>query len=269
VRPTILLALLTACADSTGGDDDTSLRDASSPRDAAPMDASASDATPGTDAETGLDATAGMDAMPGMDAMTGMDALPMVDAGIDPSMTFFATSAGTGPGGGNYGGLAGADARCQAFATSVGAGGRTWRAYLSTAGGGPTVNARDRIGSGPWFNARGEQIAADLDALHGNGIASNLILTELGTEVPSNEHDILTGSMEDGTAWTEFPGNPSAPPPNCFNWTSNDPGAYAYAGHSDWDMRSGAWNAAHETTCDEAGLMGNAGSGRIYCFAVD
>jgi hypothetical protein len=220
----------------------------------------------------GRDASVGTDATPGRDAQPGVDAEPDsgVDAGpIDPTLSFFVTSSGNGASGGNYGGLDGADARCQALGASAGAGQRTWRAYLSTAGGGPTVNARDRIGGGPWFNARGEQVGADVGEIHTNGIASNLMLTELGTTVPSNEHDILTGSMPDGNAWTEFPGNPGAPPPNCNNWSSNDSGTYTYVGHMDWDQGSGAWNSAHETTCDQAGLMGTGGVGRLYCFAAN
>jgi hypothetical protein len=208
-----------------------------------------------------------------MDAAPGMDAQPMdaFDAGpIDPALSFFVTSSGTGASGGNLGGLDGADAKCQTLASVVGAGGRTWRAYLSTAGsGGQTVHARDRIGGGPWFNARGDQVAADVAELHANPIPSNLMLTELAGTVPSNEHDILTGTMSDGTAWTEFPGNPAAPPPNCSNWTSNDSGAYHYVGHADWDTNGASWNSQHDSTCDQAGININAGTGRIYCFAAD
>lgn len=253
IRSLLALALVAACSNADGPGDPDGGRDAAVGTDASSTDASPADAMPLTDG-------GGMDAAPD----SGFDAGP-----IDPSLSFFVTSSGNGANGGNYGGLAGADARCQALASAVGAGGRTWRAYLSTSGGGPTVNARDRIGSGPWFNARGEEVAAGVDALHTTGIPSTMMLTELGTAVPSSEHDILTGTMENGNAWTEFPGNPAAPPPNCFNWTSNDPNAYTYVGHEDWDVGSGTWNAAHEVTCDEAGLRGTAGSGRLYCFAAD
>ncbi len=188
-----------------------------------------------------------------------------------PTMSFFATSVGNGVAGGNYGGLDGADARCQSLAMAVGAGDRTWRAYLSTAPimgfGGVLVHARDRIGTGPWYNFDGTEVAANVANLHTNGITPALILTELGMLVPTNEHDILAGTLPDGTAMEQFPGNPMAPGPTCFNWTSNDAGAYGYVGHSDWIVGQ-SWNSQHEVFCDQAGLASTAGSGRIYCFAV-
>ncbi len=186
-------------------------------------------------------------------------------------MSFFVTSTGNGADAGNQGGLAGADARCQALGDVAGATGRVWRAYLSTAPifgfGGVLVHARDRIGTGPWHNYVGAEVAADVDGLHANGIDPGLMLTDTGGTVPSNEHDILTGSNPDGTALESFPGNPSAPAPTCFNWTSSSAGDYAYVGHADWAPGQ-SWNSAHESECHEAGLAATAGSGRLYCFAL-
>lgn len=189
-----------------------------------------------------------------------------------PAMSFFATSVGNGASGGDYGGLAGADARCQSLADAVGADDRTWVAYLSTAPiegfGGALVHARDRIGAGPWFNHDGDAVASDLASLHADGIDPVLVVTEHGSAVPGIEHDILTGSFADGTARTSFPGNPAAPPPTCFNWTTNDSNTFTWVGHADWDPGD-SWNDSHGTQCDEAGLNATAGSGRIYCFATD
>jgi hypothetical protein len=187
----------------------------------------------------------------------------------DADMSFFVTSVGNGSAGGDYGGLGGADGRCRSLATAVGADRVLWRAYLSTApifGGGDLVHARDRIGTGPWFNYDGDLVASDVAGLHATGIASSLMITETGTTVPTTEHDILTGTQADGTAFPTFPGNPDAPTPTCFNWTSNAADAYTYVGHEDWSTGSGTWNSAHETTCDPAGLASTLGSGRLYCF---
>lgn len=190
------------------------------------------------------------------------------DSGVarNDMMTFFVTSRGNK--GGNFGGLAGGDAFCQALAAAAGAGHRSWRAYLSDNG----TNAKDRIGAGPWSNVRGEMVAASVTALHANGLPSDKALTEKGENVPENEHDILTGTMQDGTRWTSFPGNPSAPPPNCRNWTSSSANDSVYVGHADWSLPTThgnmVWNASHDTTCDEAGLRATAGTGRLYCFAA-
>ncbi len=198
------------------------------------------------------------------------------DLGINPSpqMSFFVTSEGSGAAGGNFGGLAGADARCQSLALTVGAGARTWRAYLSvhpSAGGSVAVDARDRIGQGPWFDFNGTMVAQDLTALHAAGVPSPQMLSERGTVVPMNEHDIITGSRADGTAWPNFPGNPAAPSPTCFNWTDGTINGFVYVGHADWSdpntIGNPVWNASHGTDCSEAGLLSTAGSGRIYCFA--
>jgi hypothetical protein len=183
----------------------------------------------------------------------------------DGSMSFFATSVGNGTG--DYRGLVGADAFCQNLADAAGSD-KTWRAYLSThpnAGPGQLVNAADRIGQGPWYNFSGTLVAADITGLHAGGIAPALILDEQGATIPTQEHDIVTGSQADGTSFATFPGNPNAPPPTCANWTSQSGNDYVWVGHAD----GGSWNSQHETTCSQQGLMSTAGSGRIYCFAID
>jgi hypothetical protein len=190
-------------------------------------------------------------------------------------MGFFVTSAGPGKGA-DLGGLAGADAHCQALAAAAGAGKRTWRAYLSTSAvqGAPAVNARDRIGTGPWFNAKGERIAADIDQLHGaNNLNKVTALTEKGTPINGagstpNLHDILTGSRLDGTAFS--------PTPNltCGNWTQSGDGA-AMIGHHDrtglvTDPWALSWNSSHQTRgCGADALKSTGGGGLFYCFAVD
>ena len=188
-------------------------------------------------------------------------------------MSFFITSAGKGDGA-NLGGLAGADAHCQALAKAAGAGDRQWRAYLSTqaAGGAAAVNAKDRIGTGPWFNSKGVQVAANVAELHSdkNNLTKETQLTEKGTVVNGrgdtpNQHDILTGSNLDGTA------APAGEDRTCANWTSNDAGA-AFVGHHD---RQGgganptSWNSAHATKgCSQQALIGTGGNGYYYCFAA-
>ena len=188
-------------------------------------------------------------------------------------MTFFVTSVGNGAAGGNYGGLSGADQRCQELAEQAGSLGMTWRAYLSQAAidGAAVVDARDRIGEGPWFNAAEQQVAPDLAALHSEGIDPVLMLDENGVAAakgpaPGPEHDILTGSNEDGTA---APANRT-----CRNWTSNSAQDRAQVGHHDWSVIPNPispnqnWNSVHNSTCDEAGLEAVLGSGRLYCFAI-
>ena len=178
-------------------------------------------------------------------------------------MSFFVTSVPAGDGG-SIGGLAGADAHCQKLAEAAGSKGRTWRAYLSAAADGaqPAVNARDRIGAGPWFNARGEQIAANLDELHGpnNGIGRRTALAENG-ERNLFPHDMLTGSKADGTL---FPGDAT-----CRNWTSTS--GYTMLGHSDKQGGMGtanSWNSAHQSEgCTLAALRATGGGGLFYCFA--
>ncbi len=186
-------------------------------------------------------------------------------------MGFFITSVNLGDGA-NLGGLEGADAHCQALAGAVGAGAREWRAYLSTEEDGKRgISARDRIGLGPWYNAVGELIAADIDQLHLNpNIVKRTALTEKGEQVNGrsdspNEHDILTGTMADGTAY--FPDDEDH---TCNNWTSNADGS-AQLGHHD---RNGggntSWNSAHASRgCSPDGLRSTGGNGYLYCFAAD
>jgi hypothetical protein len=185
----------------------------------------------------------------------------------DTSMSFFVTSAGPGDGA-NLGGLAGADAQCQKLAEAAGAGAKTWRAYLSTS----TVNARDRIGSGPWHNAKGELIANNLEELHGeaNKISKQTGLTETGGTVSGrgdtpNTHDILTGSNADGTVAAGM---------TCKDWTNNGAGQ-AFVGHHDRiglrdDAPSKSWNASHPSRgCGKEDLPKSGGNGLFYCFAAD
>ncbi len=192
---------------------------------------------------------------------------------VDSSMSFFVTHHGNSSNGGNYGGLAGADAWCQSLAGAAGVGDRIWRAYLSIAPiegvSDELVHARDRIGSGPWFNAAGDRIAGDVDELHAAGVDPALMLTDLGFPIPEQEHDVLTGSDPDGFAWAHFPDNADSPSPTCLNWTSNDPSVWTWVGHAD-AQGPDAWNdGLHGSTCDADGLAQTEGSGRIYCFAAD
>jgi hypothetical protein len=181
-------------------------------------------------------------------------------------MSFFVTSAGSGDGA-NLGGLEGADAICLARAQDAGAGDRTWRAYLSTQGTN-AVNARDRIGSGPWFNARGAQIAANVDALHSidNRLGFVNTLDERGRFIPGsgyfpNRHDILTGSKQDGTAYAAADGDMT-----CNNWTSSADSNKARLGHHDFAN----WNSTHDSRgCSQAALIATGGDGLFYCFAAE
>ena len=196
------------------------------------------------------------------------------------NMSFFVTSVGVGNGA-NLGGLDGADRHCQALAKAAGAGDRTWRAYLSTQASGLTdpkfVNARDRIGTGPWQNAKGVVIARSVDELHSdsNNVTKQTALDEKGqmvngrTEKP-NRHDMLTGSRADGTA---FPGAPFGDM-TCGNWTKGGSEGSAMTGHHDrvgpiesaWAR---SWNSAHPTRgCHQEGLRSTGGDGLFYCFAV-
>jgi hypothetical protein len=189
-------------------------------------------------------------------------------------MTFFITSVGVGNGA-NLGGLAGADAHCQRLATAAGAPAtRTWRAYLSAnPAGAAAVNARDRIGRGPWVNAKGATIAANVDDLHSdkNGMTKETNLTEKGTPVNGvgdtpNTHDMLTGSQADGKAFTDGMDH------TCNNWTSSEAGV-AQLGHS--DRRGGgatgsSWNFAHPSRgCSQPNLVQSGGAGLFYCFATN
>ena len=182
----------------------------------------------------------------------------------DNPMTFFVTSVGLGKGA-DLGGLAGADRHCQSLAEGVGAGDRTWRAYLSTQGAG-AVNARDRIGNGPWHNANGNRVAPSLEELHsfGHRISGYVAVAENGGRIPGsgfvpNRHDILTGTKQDGTAY----GNEEDM--SCQNWTSSGEGK-ARLGHHDY----AAWNSAHDSRgCSQEALRASGGDGLFYCFAID
>jgi hypothetical protein len=184
-----------------------------------------------------------------------------------PNLTFFVTSVGSGKGA-DLGGLAGADAHCQQLAATVGAGNKTWHAYLSSATNAQgTVNARDRIGKGPWQNSKGVVIAKDVDDLHSasNNLNKDTALTERGqivayAGVDPNWHDALTGSQADGRAW---PANVNL---TCGNWTSSNFGK-AMLGHIDRSNNS-SWNAAHMSRdCSQPGLVATGGNGLFYCFA--
>ena len=190
------------------------------------------------------------------------------------SLGFFVTSAGPGKGA-DLGGLAGADKVCQSLAAAAGAGSRTWRAYLSAtpAAGAPAVNARDRIGRGPWANAKGMVVASDVEQLHGtNNLTKQTALTEKGEAINGrgdtpNMHDILTGSTPDGRAMT---GDKDS---TCGNWTLSGEGS-AMVGHHD---RSGlteeppakSWNSSHASRgCSQDALKATGGNGLFYCFAA-
>jgi hypothetical protein len=201
-------------------------------------------------------------------------AAPLCAQNASEKMSFFITSVGSGNGAA-LGGLEGADRHCQNLAQAVGAGKRTWRAYLSTGAsdGRAAINARDRIGKGPWYNAKGVMVAKDIDDLHGpdNKLGKENSLTEKGEVVNGrgdtpNQHDILTGSQLDGTAFTDGADH------TCANWTSSGEGS-AQVGHHD---RQGggtnptSWNSAHPSKgCSQANLVGTGGSGRYYCFAAN
>ena len=201
----------------------------------------------------------------------GFIALVGSEASLAQGMSFFITSVGSGNGG-DLGGLEGADAHCQNLAESAGAGDRTWRAYLGTQEEGRRgIDARSRIGTGPWYNAAGILIATNLDDLHlNNNLVRNTSLDENGDRVNGrgdspNRHDTLTGAMADGTAF--FAGQPDR---TCSNWTSSDEGQ-AMVGH--FDRQGGgntSWNAAHPSrSCSQSDLEATGGDGLYMCFAAD
>lgn len=189
-------------------------------------------------------------------------------------MSFFITSAGSGNGA-NLGGLAGADAHCQQLAEAAGSRGKTWRAYLSAhaTGSSPAIDARSRIGFGPWHNVNGVEVASNLNNLHGpnNNLNKQTALTENGDVVNGrgdspNQHDILTGSTLDGREVEDGSNH------TCSNWASNGSGS-AHVGHFD---RTGggqnptSWNSAHGSRgCSQDDLIGTGGNGYFYCFAID
>jgi hypothetical protein len=209
-------------------------------------------------------------------------------------MSFFVTSVPKGDGA-NYGGLAGADAYCQQLGAAAGRGDAKWRAYLSTQGPG-AVNARDRIGSGPWYNARGALVSMNLGQLHGdtieqarigNPLGKQFALSEKNTLINGvgdmpNQHDILTGSQPDGRAYTDSADH------TCNNWTSNAeapargaapaggapapaPGPSAQVGHHDKQGGgNSSWNSTHGSRgCSQANLVATGGAGLLYCFAAN
>ena len=187
-------------------------------------------------------------------------------------MTFFLTSVGSGSGA-DLGGLSGADAHCQSLAAAVGAGGKTWRAYLSTTGSGG-VNARDRIGSGPWQNVNGDVVAQNVDQLHfENMLTKESVLNEKGEMTNGrgddpNQHDILTGSYLDGTAVS------GSDDSTCSNWSSSaDGNGSALVGHFDrtgGGANPASWNSAHGSRgCSQANLIATGGNGYFYCFATN
>lgn len=201
-------------------------------------------------------------------------AYPILAQSAAETMSFFLTSVGPGNGA-NLGGLTGADQHCQKLAQTVGGGSRTWRAYLSTsaAGGTAAVNARDRIGQGPWQNAKGVAVAQSVSDLHSdkNNLTKQAVLNEKGEVVNGrgdtpNRHDVLTGSNPDGTAF------PAGADHTCGNWTSSGEGS-AQVGHHD---RIGggdnptSWNSAHGSRgCSQENLRGTGGDGLFYCFATN
>jgi len=227
-------------------------------------------------------------------ALIAMSGAVMAQNGPAPTMSFFITS--TGPGdGANLGGLGGADAYCAQLAGAVGAGNKTWRAYLSAAGenGGPNIDARDRIGNGPWFNYSGVQVAASVADLHSdnNKLSKENSLTEKGTMVngigdATNTHDMMTGSTADGRlapavqtapARSQPAGSADRMPVNmtCNNWTTSttDWDSFTKVGHHD-RMGGGAaatsWNSSHESHgCSQEQLVASGGAGLFYCFAAD
>jgi hypothetical protein len=198
--------------------------------------------------------------------------------GPPPPMSFFITSVGKGDGA-NYGGLAGADAYCQMMATGAGRGSSTWHAYVSTQGPG-AVNARDRIGNGPWYNQKGQMIAMNVAQLHGdtaeqarlgNALGKQFTLTEKGGVVNGigdmpNTHDVLTGSQPDGRGYTD------AMDHTCSNYTSNADGrGQVQLGHSDKQGGgNSSWNSSHGSRgCSQQNLVMTGGAGLLYCFAIN
>lgn len=186
----------------------------------------------------------------------------------DTSMSFFVTSAGSGKGA-DLGGLAGADAHCAQLAEAAGVTGKTWRAYLSAS----DTDAKDRIGAGPWYNAKGEKIADDVASLHGeaNSLTKQTALSEKGEVINGrgdtpNRHDILTGTMPDGTKSDQ----------TCGDWTMSGAEGAAIVGHSDRmglddSAAAKSWNSSHATRggCSQEALQGTGGDGLFYCFAAE
>jgi hypothetical protein len=213
-------------------------------------------------------------AIVGAVALTGLSVMAQQQSDETPEMGVFLTSVGTGDGA-NLGGLTGADAHCQSLADAVGSGGRTWRAYLSTQGA-DAVNARDRIGSGPWANVNGLVMATSVESLHYDNSTFNWehtldengdqFVSRIDGDPDSSAHDVLTGSKIDGTAY------PSGDDQTCNNWTSNDAGS-AMLGHADrysFTTPGSPWNSAHGSRgCSQGNLVATGGAGLFYCFAAE
>jgi hypothetical protein len=211
--------------------------------------------------------------LPGLAALLLLGACASRSGGGN-DMSFFVSSAGPGRGA-DLGGLAGADRQCQTLASAAGAGGHGWHAYLSTNAQGGAVNARERIGRGPWRNAKGVVVASDVEQLHGpaNNLNKQTALNEKGEVVNGrgdtpNMHDILTGSQPDGRAFT------SGPDMTCGNWTQSGEGT-AMLGHHDRmglkdDEPSRSWNSSHPSRgCSQEALRSTGSAGLLYCFAAD
>jgi hypothetical protein len=204
---------------------------------------------------------------------------PAQPAAPPQPMSFFVASAGSGTGA-NLGGVAGADRICQTLAAAAGAGSKTWHAYLSApaANGQPAVNARDRIGAGPWYNAKGARIAQSVADLHGdtlesarrgNNISKATALTEKGDPINGvgdtpNRHDIITGSQLDGTAFTDGADH------TCGNYTSAAAGTVQLGHHDRTGGGSTSWNSTHPSRgCSQENLVATGGAGLFYCFAIN
>lgn len=207
-------------------------------------------------------------------ATAGLLLVTAAPMAADQSMGFFITSEAIGNGG-NLGGVEGADAHCVKLAEAAGSKGRQWRAYVSTQStDGKTrgMSARDRIGNGPWYNARGELIASDLDSLHlSPNIVKRTALDENGNLINGrgdkpNEHDILTGSKDDGTAY--FPWEEGDH--TCSNWTSSSEGSAQVGHHDRHGGGNTSWNSTHASRgCSQENLVSTGGAGFLYCFAAD
>ncbi|HTN83447.1 MAG TPA: hypothetical protein VL242_07170 [Sorangium sp.] len=270
----VFLGLGLSIAVAACGDDDTggsSTSTSSTTASSSSSSSSSSGGDGGTGGSGGSDGATGTGGSGGSGGATGTGG---GGGNAGPSLSFFVSSTGSATA--NLGGLAGADQRCQELADAVGAGARTWRAYLSVEKGpdGEPVNARDRIGTGPWYNAKLERVAADLEELHARAGDYTVFLDENGEMVPGQwdgsptpiEHDILTGTDRDGTLKVGY---------TCEDWTSEDPAQMAWIGHCDgrgpnqnMDEMYRPWNSVHENgSCADTAPKG--GSGRIYCFAAD
>ena len=255
-----LLLACTAGEAGSPGDAETTAGDAGTDGSEASSEGSAGEEGPPTNPDPGGSGTTDPgDGTVGTSSADATSTATTEPGGPPDGPSFFVTSVGTGRMGGDYGGLAGADALCQSLADAAGIGDANWRAYLSTT----AENARDRIGNGPWTNVDGDVVAEDLDALHSGpkALDPDHALDELGQPIPQMEHDINTGSLADGTVYTGR---------TCADWTSSSDDDVAQIGHSDIVGGLGnSWNSAHDSAgCSETGLIARWGSGRLYCFAA-